>query len=867
MRWSVAAALLVHRRVAGTSRQAVERCRIFAKAPERPRWRGTTLDSYDRAPTRAIIRGLETESRTAAPTQTPLHREMIRGEQPSRETAQRHLLDLQDTLEAIRTDDVLEMGAVAWPLGLDRAILNELPLETGTRFRLVHARLVQGDTALSVYELLRLTNFGRKSLAELLFAVEEFLNECIHNGLSDSPQEAVTDDPIEVPPQEVTVSTAAMSDRDIDTPRVEAPSGEAAQRHLLAIQDALEAIRRNPRSDWYSIAWPAGLDRSILNGLPLDVRTRNCLLGARLMEGDSALTVRQFLRVPNFGRKSLKDLLFTVERFLNECIRIGSRDSQDAAEASEGTPDDPNALDTATTSAQTPPMPWGDAGQILNPLLAAASELHGVKTLADGLSPQVMELANRMGIASAVDAIRIGLVTEGTPGLVSITLSRVALAIDTASEAERTIIEHRMLRTPRTTLAEVGAQVGVTRERIRQVQARIERKVRTALGKDMRIVASVLKERLGHVAEESAVERQVEELLPADQGLATRLFRRGLLDEIGFTLDNGVFLDKRATKELRDIRAGTRKLADDVGLVDEQEFIESLPSEEWRRFWPWVRERCGLFDLIGSLGIRDSGKARAKAALISIGCPATPEEVARMCGFSVNKTRSHLSVIPSVVKADKDRWGLNEWVDDEYDGITGEIIQRIEEDGGATTIERLMTELPRKFGVNPVSVRAYMQTAKFTIRDGWISLASKSSIRLRDLDDVIDGRDDTDAPYWTFSVEARYFDGYSVPSVPPEIARALGCAPDSGENVQIENLPDCRDLSIRWPLASITGASLGYVGEPLRRLGLEPGERARITIKGPCLVQLTVDDSSPQPPRDREADGILERIMQRRKVL
>ena len=58
---------------------------------------------------------------------------MIRGEQPSREAAQRHLLDLQDTLEAISTDAVLEMGAVAWPQGLDRTILNELPLETDTR--------------------------------------------------------------------------------------------------------------------------------------------------------------------------------------------------------------------------------------------------------------------------------------------------------------------------------------------------------------------------------------------------------------------------------------------------------------------------------------------------------------------------------------------------------------------------------------------------------------------------------------------------------------------------------------------------------------------------------------------------------------
>ena len=649
--------------------------------------------------------------------------------------------------------------------------------------------------------------------------------------------------------------------------RAEQPSREAAQRHLLDLQNALKDIRSNRVLEIGAVVWPPGLDRTILNELPLRARTRKCLLRAQLMDGDSVLTVQQVLRLKNFGRISLRDLLFTIERFLNECIRIGSTDSQDEGEASERTPNEPNELGTSTTRVQTPRLPWESAGELLSPLLAAAAELHGAKTLTDVLSPEVMRLATQMGIASAIGAVRIDHVSKGTPGLISVTLSRVALTIDAASDTERTIIEHRLVRTPPTTLEEVGAQMGVTRERIRQVQAKIERMVQSALGRRLRVVASALKEQLGHLAEESAVERRIEELLPADQSLATRLLRKALLDEIGFTLDGGVFLDKRATEELRDIRAATRRFADDVGLVDEQELIVSLPSEEWLRFEPWVRERCELYELFGSLGIRDSGKARAKAALISIGHPATCEEIARLCGFTENKTRSHLSVIPSVVKADKDRWGLHEWVDDEYDGIVGEIFQRIEEDGGATTTERLLRELPSKFNVSPSSVRAYMQTAKFVIKDGSVSLASRSSIKLRDLDDVIDGRDDTGAPYWTFPVEARYFDGYSVSSVPPEFAKALGCAPDAGKRVQIENLPDCRDLSISWRLASNAGASLGYVGEPLKRLGLEPGDRARVTIKRPCLVELTADDGSAEHSQGSEAEVILKRMMQRRKVL
>ena len=326
-----------------------------------------------------------------------------------------------------------------------------------------------------------------------------------------------------------------------------------------------------------------------------------------------------------------------------------------------------------------------------------------------------MRLAGRMGIAGTIGAITIDRLVKGTSGLASVTLSRLAVTLDSASETEITIIEHRLLRTPPATLEAVGSQVGVTRERIRQVQAKVERKIHAALGRGLRIISVALKEPLGHVVSQSQFEGRIEELLPADRGLATRLFRRALLSEMGFTLDNGVYLDERAMEQIKHIRASIRRFADDVGLVDEQRLVASLPSGEWERWWPWVRDRCGLHDLFGSLGVRDSGKARAKAALISIGRPATREEIARVCGFDENKAGSHLSVIPSVVKADKHRWGLRDWVDDEYEGIVGEIIQRIEEDGGATTTERLLTELPDKFGVNPMSVRAYMQTPE--VRD------------------------------------------------------------------------------------------------------------------------------------------------------
>ena len=645
------------------------------------------------------------------------------------------------------------------------------------------------------------------------------------------------------------------------------PSRHAAERYLFDLRDALEAIRQHRSPDLRSLAWPAGLDRSILDGLHIEVRTRNCLLRDQLMEGDSPLTVEQLLRLPNFGSKSLNDLLIMLEKFLKECIRTETTDSPQMNQRIRKSFDvsvEPGV--PVAGGSETSPTPWERTGKLLNPLLAAAAELHGAETLAEVLNPEFMRLASRMGVAAKIRAIKIDDVVNGTPGLASVVSSRLKLTIEATSENERTIIEHRLLRTPPKTLEEVGSLVGVTRERIRQIQARIEGKIRAALGRELRAIAWTLKEQFDHMTPESEFERRIAELLPDDPPLVKELFRKTLITAMGYTLQEGVYLDNRTRKVIEEIDASTRKLADDVGLVDEQQLIAGLPGEDWHRFWQWLRERCGLHDLHGLLGIRDSAKARAKAALLSIGRPATREEIAAVCGLEETRIGGHLSNIASVARADKDRWGLKEWIDDEYDGIVGEIIQRIEEDGGVTTTDRLLKEIPGQFDVSENSVRAYMQTPKFVICDGWISMASVSSLPLRHLDDVIHGRDDG-APYWTFTVEARFFDGYSVTGIPPEFAKALGCKPDEGESIRIANLPDCHDLSIRWPLASTTGASLGYLADPLRRLGVQPGQCVRVTIRGLGLVDLTAEGDRMERSSTSPADAILARMKNRRRAL
>lgn len=640
-----------------------------------------------------------------------------------------------------------------------------------------------------------------------------------------------------------------------DTTHIALPSRAASERHLLDLREALVAVHRDERPEMHCLAWPGGLDRSVLPRMRLRRRTRNVFEATGLSEGDGALTVRNLLGLKNFGLNSLTDLILGLESFLRECIRNDPEGGSRYQRVVSSPP------------ATTPGLQWERAGELLTPLLAATAEIYGTRSLVSVLHPGLVQLASRVGMSSDLEAFQLRQLVEGTDGPVSVALRRLETALESKSIAERMILQHRVLQDPAKTLEEVGSMAGVTRERIRQLQVRLERRIHDSLGNELKLLASVLKEELSHWAPESEVDGRIADLLSAGSSLAKRVFRQALLSVMDYSLREGVYFDRRASEVVEHLCSLARSLADDVGLVREEQLIAELPDEGWRPLWPWLQKRCGLHEIHGLHGIRDTAKARAKAALISIGHPATREEISRICGLDKARLGAQLSLIPSVVRASKDRWGLKEWVDDEYDGIVGEILQRIEEDGGATTTDRLLTELPSKFDVSPNSVRAFMQAPKFVIRDGWISVATTSSLQLRRLDDVIHGRDQDGDPYWSFVVDARFLDGYSLNGVPPEYAKALGCEPDAGMSVRVANLVGCRDLSLSWRLASITGASLGYLARPLQRLGLHPGRRAKLTIKGLGLVTLTAESQNVDPPSPGSADAKLAQIMNRRRGL
>ena len=616
---------------------------------------------------------------------------------PSPNDANRHLADMRVALEAVHAGDLPPISCVALPDGLDRSLLKTQPFSVRTRNCLSANELFEGTNRILVDELLRLRNFGTTSLRDLLIVVENFLKECSIDNASHQSVIDITSNP-----------PTADHQRPHPISPVR-PSPSEALRHLANMQLALASVHAGVSPPSSCVVLPSGLDRSLLKTQPFSVRTHNCLTSGRLFTGSDQLLVQDLTSLRNFGRTSLQDLLLVVEGYLKECIRDSDQ------HVSSISPAPSSSQDTAQEDPVREP---------LNKLLSAASEFYGATSIIDLLAPDVARLASSIGVYETLQAASIESVTAEHTPLSTKVATKAQHLYETVPPTHRTVLDRRFLADPPDTLAKVAQAMGVSRERVRQLHAKLTRQCRMTFGPELRTISSIIKPQLGSIAREHSVNSRIDSLIPEDGTPGASLARREVKRSLGYTRTmNGVCLQESACAIVDQLQRSARYFVED-GIIDQAGLRAVLPDRGWERNWGLLLRCCGFYEIFGVLALRDSDKARTKAALLSIGSPASRDEIANLCGLSPATVGSYLSSFPSVVRADLSRWGLSEWIDDEYKGIEAEIIQRIEEGGGVTTASRLFKELPTKFGVSRSSVNTYLQGPKFVVHDdGHVTLA------------------------------------------------------------------------------------------------------------------------------------------------
>lgn len=633
----------------------------------------------------------------------------------------------------------------------------------------------------------------------------------------------------------------------------------AEESAVLASAAPLEFLKEIVRDYGWppedTVVFPDGTTRSQINRYPLSPRTLNALRRNGLLQGSRGITVDELIWADGIGLVSLVELMCVTESAVPELTST--------LEPVTGL----SPHRTSTDLQRPTSTVWlGPIGR----LLAAAQEFYGADSVLDALALNLSGIAEAAGVASDLEELRIDALTRGN-GITKTIVTNLSDLYASLSSRDRLIVDERLSTSHPQTLQHLGNALGVSRARISQIQQRIRRNIEERVGPDMTFVVGILRDRIGPVVPEGVFADILESVFHDDSMaeevsvLAVHMAK----SQLNYSLANGVLVDEDGKLVARSLRDSAKELCDDVGLIEEDTLCARLPGREWEPYFDGLLDWCGFHRFGPQLALRDTVGARIKSALLEIGHPATLDDICARVGHSTNSVRSRLSSMSTVARASKTMWGLREWIDDEYEGIPAEVIQRINEDGGSTPLQRLVEELPRLFGVAEGSVRACVATPQFVLRDGQVSLADASSVALRTLSDVIDGYDDTGRPYWLFSVKSRYFDGHSVPYLPPEIARALGCQPNGNAAVIVEQPLGCPPLSVRWRLTSASGASLGYLARPLEILGAAAGDRVRLTIVGSGQVLLAKEDESPgrDRPRPPSPTDLLERLKSRRAFL
>ena len=643
------------------------------------------------------------------------------------------------------------------------------------------------------------------------------------------------------------------------------PIGHPARRSLLYIANTYP-----PPSSLVVI--PAEIDRVELLDRPLRARTANTLTKSGFLRSSGPLSVDDLLAIPGFGMASLLDLMCVAE-----AAPLVRSEVPVPATAAEST--------STVADVRYEGTAWSELADVLELLLAAANEFHGAITVADALELDLAELASDLGITQAVNSHKIKDLTN-----VRILVGVIEAIRDlraTMSERALAVLEQHLFARTSTTLEELGQTFGVTRERIRQVKNRVAAEIEERVSPEIAIIAATLSRKAGPLVREDDLRLLVDALFEGESNHdpAVNLTRRIVKMALKYDCIKGVCAKRAAREVLAGFRRHAVGLADDVGLIDEEALRASLPDEEWRRCFELSVERCGLVRISDRLALRSTKKVRAKAAILTIGRLATLDEIVAESGLPRAHLGGLLSGIPGIARASKTKWGIQDWIEDEYEGIAAEIKQRIEEDGGATTLDRLVNELPEMFEVKETSVRAIAATPQFVLRDGIVRLAEESEVTLRDVYEVVDGVTGEGWPYWSFRVQGSYFDGYSLAGVPPEIADALACPKNGRIRAVVSRPTGCRPISVNWRLTSVSGASVGYISTPLSRLGVAEGDRVCLVVVEPGVVEFRLFDPEPSGRRrrgkrrwsdgagmtrtgesDARSSALLERLKRRRRV-
>ncbi len=572
--------------------------------------------------------------------------------------------------------------------------------------------------------------------------------------------------------------------------------------------------------------------------LPFSTRTRNAVAKHLDVFSSKLLTFGDILSVPAFGARSAIEFACIVEAAIAQ---------------SECTKSDPAVADRSLVRAMSTPGEIKSAFQALA-AYAAGERNHG--TL-DGILPAAPEEwpPEIRQLWASLGKVRTREMAGDLAKRYSVA-ELIARALAPVEERLLKILAERVLVTGRAaTLETIGDRIGVTRERVRQLEKKALRHLERFRQAEFRPVirrSKALAERLG-VGVPASDQSIVEALewssrdLRNNGDLDTSFAKALLLWLAGpYKEREGWLLAQRHLPRLT--LDALLDCQDERGLISDSAVAETLTRFGFREKYheDWVG-RLRNFHRVedGFIFFKGSILEKARALMRYYERPLTVEEMLERIGSdSVRSVRQRLIDDPGFWRINKQSQfviaGTTGY--DEYTGITDEIVQELEACGGQAPFDHLVEKLSRVYGVKESSVIAYLSTPMFT-KDG------NDIVRVRDAGEGIDVTTDISKTaacyqtsdgiwYWRILVDDNVARG-SGRLVPNAFAQLLGC--DLGQKIEVES--ECGPITVSWPLASTTGASIGSLRQAIAHCGAELGDYIFVRATKPAITFIRLDEN------------------------
>lgn len=304
-------------------------------------------------------------------------------------------------------------------------------------------------------------------------------------------------------------------------------------------------------------------------------------------------------------------------------------------------------------------------------------------------------------------------------------------AINTLDGRAQKILAKRLFADHPETLDELGKDLGVTRERVRQIEAKARaamieslesESVFEALGASIRELIGAILPLADLLVQMPALARMVE----AATQPAWRVFDR--LDD-SYEIEDGWCAAPTIQVAQTAILTRLQELANPHGVVRIDNIDALNPNQPESAARAFLRDwliYCGcVLDGDWILTRTHSVGDRAASVLSIAGSPMTSQEILDRLGVerSLGSLRNAMGSDGRFERVDRDRWALVEWGLDAYSGIRAVIRGEVAREGGQVQMDVLIERITSKYTVSASSVIAYASASPFEARDGVVRFA------------------------------------------------------------------------------------------------------------------------------------------------